>query len=232
MLQIDSALLPIIAGKLTELTQKHIWIDNDSWQQGYNAIAEMLLMQNGIVESINQLYRLLDASLNGATYTESAGTVTPAIPAAPGAVDGVSTGLRRQLLDSQGTLPAGWFGLGSAPATTADMVKALRNDSQAQVDRVKSSFNALQTLAQGATVFDVVGGFISDGAEITAEGGILATLIVSTMAQAAMMGAQASQLDSLLAKLDRVIASLDGGATPAPATNVIAELQASNTLLG
>jgi hypothetical protein len=108
----------------------------------------------------------------------------------------------------------------------------MRNDSQAQIDRVKSSFNALQTLAQGATVFDVVEGFISDGAAITAEGGILATLIVSTMAQSAMMGAQAGQLDDLLAKIDRLITSLDGGATPAPATNVISELQATNTLLG
>jgi len=110
-------------------------------------------------------------------------------------------------------------------------VRAMRNDSQNQIDRVKSSFNALQTLAQGATVFDVVSGFLEGGAQITAEGGILATLIVSTMAQSAMMGAQAGQLDQLLAKLDRLVTSLDGGAT-APATNVISELEKSNTLLG
>jgi len=234
-MQIDAALLPIVAGNIRKLADRYVWIDDTSWRKGYNAIAEMLIMQNGIVDSIDRLYRLLDASLNGTAYTADSSTppvVTPAIPAAPGAVDGLASGLRKQLLDSQGVLPAGWFGWGDAPATTADLVRAMRNDSQAQIDRVKSSFSALQTLAQGATVFDVVSGFITDGAEITAEGGILATLIVSTMAQAAMMGAQAGQLDSLIAKLDRLVTSLDGGATPAPATNVISELQATNTLLG
>jgi hypothetical protein len=230
-MQIDAALLPIVAGKLKSIIYEHVWIDNSSWRQGYNAVAEMLIMQNGIVESIDRLYRLMDTSLNGTSYAVNGGLVEPAIPAAPDNAVGDAPGLRRQMLDLQGTLPAGWLGWGSQPATLADLVRAMRNDSQNQIDRVKSSFNALQTLAQGATVFDVVSGFLEGGAQITAEGGILATLIVSTMAQSAMMGAQAGQLDQLLAKLDRLVTSLDGGAT-APATNVISELEKSNTLLG
>jgi hypothetical protein len=232
---VDTALLPIVVGGIEKLAHKHIWVDNDSWERGYNAIAEMLAMQNGIVEAINRLYRLTDAIYNGTAYTADESTppvVTPEIPVSPAATPGIAVGLRRQLLDSQGVLPAGWFGWGSAPATMADLVRAVRADTESQVERVKDSFNALQTLAQGATVFDVVSNFITEGAEITAEGGILATLIVSTMAQAAMMGAQAGQLDQLIAKMDRLITSMDGGATPAPTANVVSELADIRTLLG
>ncbi len=66
---------------------------------------------------------------------------------------------------------------------------------------------------------------------MTAEGGILIATLIGLMSNAAMMGLQAGQLDQLLAKMDRLIGSLDGGAT-APATNVISELEKSNTLLG
>lgn len=231
---IDTALLPIVAGSIEKLAHRHVWIDTDSWKKGYNAVAEMLSMQNGIVEAIDRLYRLTDAIYNGTAYTADDSTppvVTPAIPAAPVTPDGIAGGLRRQLLDAQGVLPAGWFGWGSAPATMADLVRAVRADTESQVERVKSSFNALQTLAQGATVFDVVAGFIEDGAQVTAEGGILATLIVSTMAQAAMMGAQAGQLDQLLAKMDRLIASLDGGGESAPGGDILSELQSIDTML-
>jgi hypothetical protein len=235
LMEIDISILPIVAGNIKLLACEHIWIDENSWRNGYNAVAEMLLMKNGIVEAIDRLYRLTDNIHNGVVYTSNGATppvVTPAIPSAPGAVDGLTVGLRRQLLDAQGVLPSGWFGWGDAPATTADLVRALRNDSQDQIDRVKSSFSALQTLAQGATVFDVVSGFLEEGASLTAEGGILATLIVSMMASTVGQSAQVRGLQTVVDKLDRLIASLDGGATPAPATNVIAELQTTNTLLG
>jgi hypothetical protein len=231
----------MVAGALLHFQQRGYWQTETDYQQGYNAFAELQAsMTNNclteLIESNNRLYRLIDASLNGTTYTADGSTppvVSPAIPAAPGAVDGVEVGLRRQLLEAQGIMPGGWpFGFGAKPATTADVVRAMRNDSQAQIDRVKSSFSALQTLSQGATIFSVVEDFLVDGAQITAEGGILATLIVSTMAQAAMMGAQAAQLDDLVASVQRLVTSLDGGATPAPTTNVISELESINTLLG
>jgi hypothetical protein len=232
-MQIDAALLPIVAGKLKTLIAEDIWIDTDNWRQGYNAIAEMLLMQNGIVESIDRLYRLIDTSINGAQYIAigDPAVVYPDIPAAPSNDLGGGAGLRPELLALRGTLPAGWFGWGSQPATLADIARAMRSDTPAQVDRAKAALTALQVAAQGATIFDVVRGFLEDSASVTAEGGILIVDLIALMSNAAMMGLQAGQLDSLLAKMDRLIASLDGGATPAPTTNVIAELQSTNTKL-
>jgi hypothetical protein len=243
LIEINARMIPIIIRAMKKYKHRKSWVSEDDYKSGLQQIntleVSLLTGVQEIVTSLERIYRLVDSIHNGTAYSVVApatattpAEVAPAIPDAPGAPAGITSGLRRQLLDSQGVLPGGWFGIGSAPATTADLVKAMRNDSQAQIDRVKSSFNALQTLAQGATVFDVVEGFISDGAAITAEGGILATLIVSTMAQSAMMGAQAGQLDDLLAKIDRLITSLDGGATPAPATNVIAEIEKTNVLLG
>jgi hypothetical protein len=51
------------------------------------------------------------------------------------------------------------------------------------------------------------------------------------MSNAAMMGLQAKQIDQLLAKMDRLIKSLDGGATPAPDSNVLATLEHVDTML-
>lgn len=188
-----------------------------------------------LVESNRQIYRLIDTIFNGTTYTTDSATpptVTPAIPAAPANAVGDAPGLRRQLLDLQGTLPAGWLGWGSQPATLADLVRAMRADTESQVERAKHAITLLQEASQGATIFGVVADFLEEGASVTAEGGILIATLIGLMSNAAMMGLQAGQLDQLLAKLDRLIASLDGGQTPAPATNVISELEKSNTLLG
>lgn len=236
LIEINAQMVPLVLRALDKYKYRSKWVSDADYETGLQQIImlqEALLSSSAadIVTSIDRLYRLMDTSLNGTAYSLNGGLVEPAIPAAPDNAVGDAPGLRRQLLDLQGTLPAGWFGWGSQNATLADVVRAMRADTEAQVDRVKSSFNALQTLAQGATVFDVVSGFLEEGAQVTAEGGILATLIVSTMAQSAMMGAQAGQLDQLLAKLDRLITAMDGGQTPAPATNVIAELQAANEKL-
>jgi hypothetical protein len=110
-------------------------------------------------------------------------------------------------------------------------VTALRNDSQGQIDRVKNTFDLLQRSAQVATIFGTVANFLEEGAADVAEGGILATMIVSVMAQSAMMGAQAGQLDNLIASVNRLVTSMDGGAETPPATNVISELQAANEAL-
>jgi hypothetical protein len=180
--------------------------------------------ENALRAHVGRLWQLSENMTSGRTFGPGAG------------IDG-SQGLdndrelRAVLAALQGILPSGWFGWGDQPATIADLVRAVRADTEGQIERVKDSFNALQTLAQGATVFDVVGGFLTEGAEITAEGGILATLIVSTMAQAAMMGAQAGQLDELLVQLRRLVTSMDGGAEIPPETNVISELQAANEKL-
>lgn len=241
LLCVPGPIVPYFRRFFSQMEMPYIWKTREDYQRAYPVFAAIEAQMtstcaSNVVDSIDRLYRLLDSALNGTTYTTDESTppvVSPAIPAIPATPDGITAGLRRQLLDMQGVLPSGWpFGWGSEPATLADIVRALRNDSTSQVNRVKSTFDALQRAAQVATIFGTVASFLEEGASDVAEGGILATLIVSIMAQSAMMGAQAGQLDQLLAKMDRLVASLDGGAEPAPATNVISELEKTNTLLG
>ena len=242
LMQIDTALLPIVAGKLTELTQQHIWIDQNSWRSGYNAIAEMLLMQNGIVEAIDRLYMLTDAIYNGTAYSADGSTppvVTPAIPAAPGAVD-VSSGLRKQLLDMQGTNPTSWpFGFGARATTLADVAAALKQQTPAAVDSTKELMATLSEIgvveggiSAAAGVVSTLGSWLTAAETEAGEGLMLTTMAAGIAANAALMGLQAKQLDTLISKLDRLVTSLDGGVAPPPTTNVIAELQATNNLLG
>lgn len=222
LMQIDAALLPIVSGKLKNLLSEHIWIDADSYELGYNAIAEMLSMRNNIEKAIDRLYRLIDTSMNGVIYEESYGVITPDIPVVPPTIE---VGLRQQLLDAQGTLPGEWFEFGGKSATTADVVRAMRADSPDEIERVTETFDALQELAQGATVFSVVEDFITDGADLSVEGLLLTTTIIATMAQAAMMGVQRVQLD-------RIIATLDGGAIPRPDGTILESLASIDESLG
>lgn len=236
---IDKSLVPMIAGALRPFEQRGYWLSDIDYERGYNAIAEIQSdMANNclakLIESNDRLYRLLDTALNGTVYSASGATppeITPAIPAAPSAELGAAPGLRRQLLDAQGIIPGGWFGIGAAPATTADLVTAMRAGTGEDVERVTTALDTLIGASSGATIFNTVRGLLTDTAELGAEGGILAVLVASTMGNAAMMGLQAGQLDSLIAALNRVVASLDGGADPRPESNILAELETANQAL-
>jgi hypothetical protein len=241
LMQVDAAILPIIAGKLKSLTEKDIWNDDTSWRKGYNAIAEMLMMQNGIVESVDRLYRLLDSSLNGMAYTASGDTlpvVTPAIPAAPGAPAGITAGLRKQLLDMQGLNPGGWFGIGASPTTLADVAAALKQQSPGAVTKTQALMAELAGIGDieggisAATgVINTIGTWLGDEETAISEGLLVTSILANIAAQAAMMESQKRQTGQLLAKMDRLIKSLDGGATPAPDTNVLATLEHVDTML-
>ena len=219
-----------------------------------------------IVEMQERTYRLLDAALNGTVYAvdtpatpTTLAVVIPDIPDAPSLPTGLTSGLRKQLLDAQGIMPSGWpFGLGDKPATTADMVKALKAASPSEITRAKETITGLTELAQGATILGTIGQFLEEGAGVTAEGGLLLTTLVATAGQIAaaakqetMMWRLIDTLDggglgapstnviaelvkanaTLVAKLDRLITSLDGGATPAPSGNILSDLDAINTKL-
>jgi hypothetical protein len=245
LLCVPIPLIPFFRQFFGDMQHKSIWQSREDWFNAYQAFSELEdelmsgCMQQMITEQ-QRMYRLLDAALNGTVYevdTPATGTtpaiITPAIPDVPGSPAGIVAGLRQQLLDAQGILPSGWpFGFGSKPATTADVVRAMRADTAAQVTRAKTAISALQEAAQVATIFGTVASFLEDGAAATEEGGILIVTLIGLMSNAAMMGLQAKQIDELLAKMDRLIKSLDGGATPAPAENVISRLVDIDVMLG
>jgi hypothetical protein len=140
-------------------------------------------------------------------------------------------GLRRQLLDMQGMTPGGWLGIGARPATLADIAAALRAGSGDEIERIDSVLEVLQAASSGANIFNAVREFLADGAQISAEGLMLATTIAGLMANAAFMGLQGGQLDTLIAKLDRLVEQLGVPATPAPTATIAGELGQVRELL-
>jgi hypothetical protein len=238
--------IPLILHAVERQKDRNDWVSDDDFSQGYTELCEIQwnMLMGGLdelIESNRQIYRLLDSGLNGTAYTASGDNppvVTPAIPAAPDAPAGITAGLRRQLLDSQGVLPSGWpFGLGDHPATLADVASSLKQ-SPATVDKTKalmatlSEINAVEGGISAATgVVNTLGTWLTGEAEVYGEGLLIATTLAIAAANAALMGLQANQLDQLLAKFDRLIKSLDGGATPAPDTNVLATLEHVDTML-
>lgn len=239
LMQIDSALLPIIVDKIYELIRPSQWIDIDNYHLAYNAIARTLIVQTNIVDSIDRLYRLLDAALNGTTYSVAGTVVTPAIPDAPTAVDGLSSGLRKQLFDLQGVTPSAWpFGFGDKPATLADIASALKQQSPTTVDSTKqlmADLSEISTIEGGVSaatgVVNMLSGWLDTAVEGTGDGLMITTTLAVAAAQAAIAGLAGRQIDTLISKIDRLITSLDGGATPAPAANVISQLTAANYTL-
>jgi hypothetical protein len=215
------------------------WTTENEWLKGYTDLCNVQwsMLMGGLqdlIESNNRIYRLIDTAYNGVIYSASGDTppiVTPPIPAAPADGIGELPGLRRQLLDSQGILPGGWFGVGAEPATTADLVMALRAGSDADIERVTSVLDVLVGAGSTASVFNAVRGLLTDTAQLGAEGGILAVLVASTMSQAALMGLQAGQLDTLATKLDRLIEQLGVAAAPAPEDTIAGELASTRDLL-
>ena len=131
----------------------------------------------------------------------------------------------------QGTINAGWFGIGGQPATLADIVNALRIGNEASAQKITDTLDLLNDASETASIWNAVRGTFTDIVDTAGEGAVVATLLASTMAQAAIMGLQGAQLDKLIEKLDRLITSLDGGAD-APAGNVVDELGEIKTLLG
>lgn len=264
--------VPLLLWAIERQKDRGDWTSELDWIQGYTDLCrvqwEMLMGGNlqDLIESNRQIYRLLDTTLNGATYSAVPDPlepdellISPTIPPVPAnttpatlppyafrrrferlinLVDNESTGatfpldpawlseaaltdnegLRRSLREMQGTINAGWFGIGGEKATIADVVSALRIGSPQDAERIDTALEALSVASSSANVFSVVRQLLTDVTSVGLEGATLGTLIAASIANAATQGILAGQLD-------RIIAALDGGGLTAPEGNVLDTLK-------
>lgn len=239
LVEINARLVPVIISALERYKYPQFWLTDADYQAGVQQLCELqeslLTGATNVTEAIDRVYRLLDSALNGAAYVAepdpqdpTRSIVYPALPAAPANLVGIAPGLRRQLLDLQGVINAGWFGIGGEPATLADIVNALRigsaNDTQRITDAIDqiAGDSLLAQTSQAANIFSTVKGLITDVAGATAEGALLGTLIAGQLATSGMLGVLSSQLD-------RLTASLDGGGPIGPSDNVLTALRGTVT---
>lgn len=89
---IDAALVPFVSGALMKFQERGVWSSGEDYELGYNAFAELQAAMSAtslreLITAVNQVYRLLDSSLNGTEYTattiDGVVTVSPEIPATP-----------------------------------------------------------------------------------------------------------------------------------------------------
>lgn len=84
---IATPLLPYLIGKLEEMRRSPIWADDEDTLLGDNLLGEQIMLLINPVSSVDNLYRLLDTSLNGTEYevvtTDGIDSIIPEIPAVP-----------------------------------------------------------------------------------------------------------------------------------------------------
>ena len=231
LISVNIALIPFFRVFFSTIQKRERYATREDWYRSYQAFAEIeeMLMSGSLqqlIEGQNRIYRLFDTSFNGVVYTATTDpdtqitTITPDQPVVPDATTvGVAPGLRRQLLDGQGIINAGWFGIGGQPATLADVVNSLRVGSAGQKQTILDTLRSLlATGASAASILSLIESLFADTVDGLGEGAILATLITTSIANVGM-------LDSLSTQISRLITSLDGGTIPAPGDNVLMALR-------
>jgi hypothetical protein len=77
-------LVPLLIAQLELLRRVDIWHDNEDKTLGNNLLGEQIMNLINPATTMDSMYRMLDATLNGTQYTEQTAngvtTITPAIP--------------------------------------------------------------------------------------------------------------------------------------------------------
>jgi hypothetical protein len=227
LVPLNIALVPILAGQLAPLRAVERWASDADHQLGYNALAEVYICMlgtctAGLQTSIDRLYRLLDHVATGAAYTwseiDGVVVVDPPIPAVPDSLSATPDSLLGLLRALPGFLDAGWFGIGSRPATLADIVNALRSNApDTTAERFQQAVSLLDEAADVASIGNFVTNILDEGTDIVGDAGT-ALMIALLGASQTAMGQQLAQ------RLDRLIVALDGGGA-APADSVLRALR-------
>jgi hypothetical protein len=230
LVELPASVVPWAILGLEPFKLRHVWSSDADFAAGYNAICDFQIrllqdMSEAIVSAIDRVYMAVRQLSVGEVFTAGIGDTPPALPVVPpGLPDETITGLLGQLYELRGLTPGGWFGIGAEPVTLSDVVKALRQGSEAEATSLLDRLDLLGDAGDISGIFNTVRNTITDGLEVGAEGGVLATLVVSTMAQTATAGLLAAQIDTLLAKLDRVIEQVGVPVAPAPDATLAGEL--------
>jgi hypothetical protein len=171
----------------------------------------------GLRARVERLLKLTDNMSSGRIYASDVQNPGEPLPTN-------NVGLRETITALQGVINAGWFGIGGDNATIADIVNALRIGSEpAKTSLLQTLQDILSAGSNIASIFGLVESLFADVAEETTEGAIVAVLIASTMASAAVAGQQQLATADLLTKLDLVLAALRGA--DAPADNILQALR-------
>lgn len=163
----------------------------------------------GLLARFERLLALQENQVTGRTYQ-----ATTQNPLEPALLETHS--LRKTIELLQGVLDPGWFGIGGNDATLADVVRALRIGGGEQKTNVLAAIS--QILGSGgsaATIFGTVQDLFSDTVDLAADGAMIAVLIASTLAGAAIAAQQQIATTALLARLDLVLTALRGPMPPA-----------------
>lgn len=229
LLPLDIALVPIIAGQLAGLRRRRAWTTESDYSQGYTALAELYICMTStcvadLTAAVDRLYRLIDATVLGASYvvqeTDPVLVIYPPIPNVPDTLAPTPDSLLGLLRALPGVLDGGWFGFGSRPATLADIVDALRATApETTTTLFEQARDLLGQTSDVAAIGNFAAGLLDEGTDVVGDAG--------TALMIALLGASQTAMSQQLAlRLDRLIAALDGGGA-APSDNVLTALRGS-----
>ena len=154
LVAINAKILPMVAGALAPLENRRMWLTDQDYEQGYNAIVALeacmtALCLNQLLDSNDRLYRLLDSSLNGTVYTVTGdGTPTdpyiysPVIPIVPDETAHTYPGMRKHSEDirnaitniANGTAEPGYSDTRNIRQQLDDMIAAIQGQGEYDED--------------------------------------------------------------------------------------------------
>jgi hypothetical protein len=237
VVSVDAAYIPLVVAAIQARKGRSFWASAADYERGATALTtfqEALLsdITNPIVQAVDRVYMAIRQMSAGERFYLGPDFLPEPLPAVPPFHPEQDRGGLLQLLpDLAGTVPDGWpFGFDRL-TNLSDVVKALRAGEPNELETLLGKIDLLGDASDVGALYNIVKGSAVDLAQLAEGGGTLATLIVSTLSQAAMMGLQSAQLDQMLVKLDRLIAALDGGGPDAPDGNLLDTTEAVRELL-
>lgn len=246
LVPINATLIPLVAGALKHFEERRSWHSDEEHEKAYNAFAALEAQMTqctmqALLDSNDRLYRLLDSGLNGTVYTASGdpvvisptiGDVPPELAVLPGMVARLDH-LELMLDALPGTINPGWFGIGGAKATLADVVNALRIGNSDAGESFASQLEGIMGAGgDTATIGELVVTALNGSVSAVEEGGIFLVLSAGVVGMIAGLGAVVTQLTSMQLQNARIIHALDGGAIGGTSDSILEALRGTTAATG
>lgn len=205
LVPIDTGLVPLISGVLAQMLAAHRWKAGE-YENGYRAITEVIaamtsLCAQQLVQEIRDLRGVMPAYAS-----------TP-VDERTSAMYNSLNDLNQWLLDMRGIMSDGWFT--DTYTTLKDVVQVQRGTDQSTAASIWGVVReALLAGSSGASIIDIIAGFLEEQESTAVQGGLLASLLAVTAANAGIVQAMGISILDMQGRLNDVLLALRGATAP------------------
>lgn len=201
LVPIDVALIPLVSGALARYDEKRTW-ETASYEMAYRAFNELRQTMTAACASA------LIQELRDLRGVKPAYESTPVEERTSDMYNSLND-LNQWILDMRGIMSDGWFT--DTYTTLKDIVQVDRGNTQSTAGAIWGVVReALLAGSSGASIIDIIAGFLETQEETALEGGLLTALIAITAANSGIMQSEGLLLLSMQEQLNAIIFALRG----------------------